>query len=61
MRPPQKTGEKQEEAGGNTLLIGRFNEAPAKNGGKGGYDARVDPGLFCFNEAPAKNGGKAST
>ena len=34
MRPPQKTGERGALTGALTLAGARFNEAPAKNGGK---------------------------
>ena len=36
----------------------RFNEAPAKRGGKSDAAARVAARRDRFNEAPAKRGGK---
>ena len=45
---------------GRLRILVRFNEAPAKNGGK---DPNPNPNLcppIGFNEAPAKNGGKAA-
>ena len=35
MRPPQKTGEKVNRYPTGTDEVDRFDEAPAKNGGKG--------------------------
>ena len=41
-----------------TAPAGRFNEAPAKHGGKPLRRRGEDKGRWRFNEAPAKHGGK---
>ena len=58
MRPPRKTGENF--AGGEERRSGllRFNEAPAKDGGKRWIRFGFRHFWRCFNEAPAKDGGK---